>query len=490
MIFSWIRRIASLIWMFPVFLPFITKEPQNSACLYWVAPAPAGNDHNPGTYDKPWATLEGASESVPDNYCTVWFKSGAYTGENRLNRRFTTRTLFRSLSPYQAVLTYSGTVVSISGGKNIILDGFDIHHSGPGAAPLVVAIDRNDDGWAEMITLRNNLIHDSFNNDLLKIYNGARQITVQNNVFYNQGDGEEHMDVNSVTDVVIEDNIFFNSFESSGRTNLNQTKQFIVIKDSNGSDDGLLGSRRVTVRQNLFFNWQGQNDETFIQVGLDGKPYHEAVGVRVENNLLVGNSPHQVGKAFGVRGAKDVEFVNNTVVGDLPSDAYAAWVTITELNPFNENISFRNNIWSDSTGTMGAGLTDSSNTFAEGVRAFTIGLVLDTNLYWNGSKPIPPGDLFSPLVDDTHRVVASPQINETYAAIELPVWSGSSFPSGSTSIRDEFTRLVRLFGTIPSTSPAVGEADPAYAPLDDILGRSRTSAPDLGAFEAIGEIGL
>lgn len=489
MILSFVRRLASLTWMFLVFLPFVAKEPQNPACSYWVAPAPAGNDNNPGTYEQPWATLKEAAKKVPDNLCTVWFKPGNYVGENRLNRRFATPTLFKSYAPYRAVLSAPGSVVSISGGVNIILEGFDIHHQNPAADPLVVAIDRSDDGWAERITLRNNLIHDSFNNDLLKIYNGSRFVTVQNNIFYNQGDGEEQMDVNSVTDVIIEDNIFFNSYESSGRTNLNQAKQFIVIKDSNENEDGLLGSRRVTVRRNLFFNWQGQNDETFIQVGLDGKPYHEAIGVRVENNLLVGNTPIQAGKAFGVRGAKDVEFVNNTVVGDLPSEAYAAWVTISELNPLNQNISFRNNIWSDSTGTMGAGLTNSSRTFATGVRIFTLGLVLDNNLYWNGSQPIPPGDLLSPLVDDTHRVVAAPLINENYTGLVLPIWNGATFASGSTSIREEFVRLVTLYGSIPPSSPAVGKADPLYAPATDILGRSRGASPDLGAYESLGEVG-
>ena len=50
---------------------------------------------------------------------------------------------------------------------------------------------------------------------------------------------ERPFDVNSVIDVTIQNNIFFNSFESSGRQNQDLTKQYIVIKDSNGEDDGL-----------------------------------------------------------------------------------------------------------------------------------------------------------------------------------------------------------------------------------------------------------
>ena len=52
-------------------------------------------------------------------------------------------------------------------------------------------------------------------------------------------------------------------------------------------------------------------------------------------------------------------------------------------------------------------------------------------------------------------------------------------PSG-----EEFERLVALYGTISGGSPAVGQADPAHAPEDDVLGRRRDASPDLGAFEA------
>ena len=73
------------------------------------------------------------------------------------------------------------------------------------------------DDWSEDVVFRNNIFHDSWNNDILKINNGARRVTVEGNVFYNQTGSDEHMDVNSVTDVVIQDNIFFNDFAGSGR---------------------------------------------------------------------------------------------------------------------------------------------------------------------------------------------------------------------------------------------------------------------------------
>lgn len=452
-------------------------------CEFWVAPSPLGDDANPGTADQPWATLDYAGDHVEDNFCTVWFYPGLYWGGSRLNQRFETTTTFKSLEPYQATLVNNSAVVLISGGKNIILEGFNIRHSGPGSRPLVVAIDRSDQGWAENIVLRDNIIHDSFNNDLLKIYNGCVNVLVENNIFYNQGDSEEHIDVNSVVDVTIQGNIFFNSFSSSGRQNKNLSKQYIVIKDSNGADDGLLGSRDIYVRGNVFLNWEGQEKETFIQVGLDGKPYFEAQNVKIENNLILGNTGHQIGAAFGVRGAKDVFFINNTVVGDLPALSYAFRVTITEQNPRNENIYFLNNIWADPTGTMGADLDGGENEFSDGDPEDTENLILLNNLYWNGGSAIPAGDLVSPLMKDRQPWVQDPILNTDYRQIILPLLEGAEFISGETSIQGEFLRLVNLYGKISPSSPAINHSYPIFAPTDDILGNPRLEGADIGAFE-------
>ena len=55
-------------------------------------------------------------------------------------------------------------------------------------------------------------------------------------MFYNQWGSDEHIDVNSVTDVLIRDNVFFNDFAGSGRANPNNTSSYIVIKDSDGTE--------------------------------------------------------------------------------------------------------------------------------------------------------------------------------------------------------------------------------------------------------------
>ena len=454
-------------------------------CQYWVAPN--GNDANAGSSASPWKTLTHASETIPDNNCTVWVKDGLYVGASELERRFETPTTFKAANDYMAVLESAGITLKMDGVKNIIIEGFEIRHAGPGAIGAVVMVDRSDSLWAEYVTLRNNIIHDSYDNDLIKIHNGTRFATIEQNIFYNQGTTEQHIDANSVTDVVIEGNIFFNDFAGSGRQDANTSKHFIMIKDSNDNTDGLQGAERIAVQRNVFLNWQG-GAENFVKTGNDGKPYHEAKDVRIENNLMVGNAGNLMTAALGVRGAKNVTFANNTVVGNLPAKSFAFRADITGANPLNENIAFYNNIWADPTGTMGSDLSNSvsNNKFAAGSSAQTTNLILRNNLYWNGSQPIPNGEPVSPLSHDPARVIADPMLNSNYGSVTLPRWNGSAFSSGNRFIKQEFVRLVEEYGRIPAESGAVGKADPTFAPATDILGRARTASPAMGAYEVSG----
>jgi chitodextrinase len=439
---------------------------------------------NPGTASAPWATMNHAAQTIPDAGCTVWFADGVYSGPNEIARRFTQPATFASIYPYRAVLQDVGTVLQLNGATNVVVEGFELHHTGPGATGFLTYIDSHNGLPSENIVLRDNIFHDSYGNDLLKLLEASRFITIEGNTFSNAGPREQHIDVNSVTDVTIQDNVFFDAFELSGRANAADAKHDIVIKDSNDSQDGLVGSQRITVRRNVFLNWQGGR-ESFVQVGNDGKSYYEAADVRLENNLMIGNGPNVIRTAFGVAGARDVTFDANTVAGNLPTGAAYAFVVETKgFNPPNQNITFVNNVWSDPTGTMGAGATSGSNTFSDGDPATTSGLTLDNNLYWNGGAPIPPGNLLSPLVADARRVVADPGVNADQSSVTVPWWTGSAFLSGTTSIRREFERLVESYGRIPPGSPAIDRADPTLAPVDDILGLPREGGPDLGAYES------
>lgn len=459
----------------------MVKGANAEVCEYWVAPKPTGDNSNPGTKTEPWATIEYASSHLPDETCTVWVAEGTYVGEVHLVERYDHIVTFKAMVPYKTILENRGTVLNFDGARNIVIEGFSVRHTEPGGDVQVVKVDRSAEAWTENLTFRNNIFHDSYNDDLLKIYNGVRFVTVENNIFFNQASREEHIDINGVTDITVRDNIFFNDFAGSGRPNEEDTKSFITIKDSNGDEDDQLGSQRIHVRRNIFLNWEGGR-ETFIQIGNDGKPYYEAEDISIENNLLIGNSREPVYAAFGVRGVKNVTFANNTIVGDLPSSAYAMWVSLKDENRVNRNIAFVNNIWSDPTGTMGAS-QGTGNKYSNGSSDQTEGLLLNNNLYWNGERNVPSGDLVSPRREDTNGVFADPLLNEDQQGVVLPRWNGESFLSGSTSIRHEFIRLVEVYGKTSAGSPVIDVANPEYVPTDDILGQPRVGTPDIGAYE-------
>lgn len=472
-------------WLLLVLLAF---PAQAQPPTLWVATD--GSDlTGDGSEADPWATLTHAVDHAPDG-ALVLVRPGTYTGRVRLRQSFAGGITVRSEVPYQARLRNDDRVVIAYEAQGISLEGFDIAHSGAGSSALVIHIQDLIDGpdFTRRITLRNNVIHDSFNNDLLKINFGAGEIQVLGNLFYNQSGSDEHIDINSVSDVLVEGNVFFNDFEGSGRSNGNDTSSFIVIKDSDGTDGRLTGSEHIAVRRNVFLHWQGSTGSNFVLIGEDGNPFFEARDVLVENNLMLGDSPEVMRAAFGVKGGKDVTFRHNTVVGDLPSLAYAFRLNTEGANPPNENIVLRGNVWSDPTGTMGAENPSRPDDFSDTPPGETASFVLQRNLYWNGPEPVPvDGGETINVTDDPEALEADPELPPVTGVV-LPRWlPGSSlFADASVSIAEAFERLATSYGTPAPFAPGVNAGDPVHAPADDLLGNPRDNRPDLGAVEAAG----
>jgi len=455
-----------------------------SAQTYHVSTGGSDGGGN-GSAGSPWATIQHALSQVPDG-SLILVAPGTYNGRIRLQERFTNGVIVRSEQRYMARLRHNETVITCYDGEGITLEGFDIAHSGPGASPLVIQVQDliGAPGGAEAtsrIKFRDNIIHDSYNNDLLKINNGARDILVEGNLFYNQSGSDEHMDINGVENITVQDNIFFNDFAGSGRTNNNDTSSFIVVKNS----AGLPVNRDFFIRRNVFLNWEGSSGSCFVLFGEDGQSFYEAEAGLVENNLFIGNAANNMRAAFGVKGCRDIAYRHNTVVGDLPSLAFAMRLNREGANPVIDEISFQQNIWSDPTGTMGTTFGNTNNDFSDTPPGDTNTFSLVGNLYWNGGQAIPsdPGELIN-YDDDPAALLADPLLPAAVSPV-LPRWNGStqSFLSGNTTIRQEFERLVQSHGVPAAGSPLLDLGDPLMAPSEDILGQPRGSQPDLGAYE-------
>jgi hypothetical protein len=435
------------------------------------------DEHGDGSIAAPWATITHALDSVADG-STILVRPGEYVGQVRLRGKFSQGVTVRSEVPYGARLRNDGTTVTCFYGRGITLEGFDIAHSGPGAGALVIQIqDLLESDTVGRITLRDNVLHDSFNNDILKINNGATEVLVEGNMFYNQAGSDEHIDVNSVTDVVIQDNVFFNDFAGSRRDD-GDTSSFIVIKDSNGDSDNQLGSERITVRRNVFAHWEGSSGQGYVRVGEDGTDYFEARNVLIENNLMIGNNTQQIRSPFQMMGVYSVTVRANTVAGDMPAKEFGARIFTFGANPANDQIHLYNNVWSDPTGTMG-------DTFSRGGN--TSNLSFDNNLFWNAGVPFPTSsESIIEVHDDVHRVVADPLLGNQ-SGLVLPRWepAAGGFLDGSATIREAFERLATQYGAPAADSPVIDAADPDNAPSEDILGNVRNvgTRPDIGAFE-------
>jgi len=439
-----------------------------------------------GSRINPWKTVGYGVVTIPDGN-TLIVGEGVYTSKIKISKTFNKGLLLKSEIPYQAKLTSNQQVISmVKEAANITIEGFEITHISALAKPLVVHID----GWGRQsvknITLRNNIIHDSYNNDLLKINNSAENIIVECNIFYNQGDSDEHIDINSVANVIVRDNVFFNDFPKSNREITHKSSSFIVIKDSNDDDDRFHGAENITITRNVFLNWQGSHGQSFILVGEDGKDYYEAHNINIYNNLMLGNSPLEIRAPFMVKGSKDINFFNNTISGDLPSNAFAVRITREQKNKKPTNINLYNNIWSDPTGTMGQGAHEDDLDFSDTLPYQLNKFTLSNNLYWNNGEPLPYSllDKINPSVDN-EQVISNPHLGDNTELIS-PVWNKitQSFDDGSFEIRDVFLRLVNFYGMpkCHNNRCKINSIQQSPFPKRDILGKDRTMPHSIGAY--------
>ena len=143
------------------------------AANYYVA-TNGSDTTGDGSLANPWATIQYAVGQAPDG-STILVRPGTYTGRTRFTRHFVQGLTVRSEVPYQAVLTSTNDHVITMYGSNvgasyITLEGFEIHSQPGNTTPVMVHLDGG--GKSQLvhhITIRNNILHDSFSNDILKM---------------------------------------------------------------------------------------------------------------------------------------------------------------------------------------------------------------------------------------------------------------------------------------------------------------------------------
>ena len=449
------------------------------AGTYYIAPG--GSDpKGDGSAERPWATIRHATDAVPDDGSTVLCRDGLYVGAQSLARHFTKPLRVKAEHPYRARFRSaddSNRAFHCYVGSNVTFEGLEFFGSGGARSDYVIHLSVKD---THDLTFEDCIIHDSYNNDLIKINDEAHHLTFRGCLFYNVPDGgDEIFDINVVTDVAVEDCILMSDMEGSGRKNENRTHPFIVIKNSSQDPANSAKCRRIAVRRNVFCNWEGGSDQSYVLVGEDAKDFWEAQDVSIENNLFLFNTANPSNGAVTLKcHVRNIMIRANTVLGTVYGwTCYALRCSQEKKQLAMEDIYLYNNIFSDPAGKMPQ--------LIWGRREFVRkDLVLLNNLYWNGGRAFPHHEstLLEIPADDPAAVAADPRLVHP-AKMIIPRWdaAGARFASGQTRIRGEFERLVKTYGELPPGSPALGKADARHMPPDDILGRSRGDRPDIGA---------
>ncbi len=420
-----------------------------------------GSDADAGTASAPWKTLNRALGAIPESGdAIVWVSPGTYSENVDADHDFTNPVRLISEQPYLAVLTAQQNPV-LDIGPMVSVEGFEIVGSETSVdqGGLVYMHGAHD------AALINNVIHDSFDNDILRVLASDR-VQIVGNVFYNPGDNEHIIDVNGGSQATnIEGNFFFNDFAASGRSASN-ISAFIVVKFSSGSQT----TGNMSIHRNVFAHYEGSKMP--LKIGADGEPHAEAVNVTIENNLFHLSGPTDA-PGFEVVDAVGVHFRANTFVGNMAEDPFAGWVGTRDGSPPSDNVNFVGNIFSAS-GQMQSLIESPTDLVSAGT--------IDSNLYWNDGNAIPSSG--ADLLDvsrDSNALTANPNLATGGAVI--PVWSGSGFAGGHATVEAATKAYILAYAKIDFASAAV-DVGFSGAPSIDIMGNPRSGRADLGCFEA------
>ncbi len=226
-----------------------------NAGTYYLSPSGSDTAGN-GSRQNPWKTIKSATGRIPDDGSHVVLLDGLYDGWHEVPRQFAQGCTVRAEHPYRARLSGGpgqNHALSLYQAANITFRGLEICGSGGTRNEYLIHI---TSPRTHHVTFEDCIIHDCYNNDMIKINDRTHHVLFRKCVFFNQTDheGDQQFDINSATDVSIEDCIFFNDYAGSGRRSANRSQGFIVVKNSRGEPEVM---RRVALRRSIFLNWDG-----------------------------------------------------------------------------------------------------------------------------------------------------------------------------------------------------------------------------------------
>jgi hypothetical protein len=439
----------------------------NASAVYYVA-AGGGDKAGNGGAANPFKTVKFALETLfaanPAGGCQITVKDGDYDACGYINSiRFENPILIKAERQYKVrVKGSSHRTMYMTNSKNIIISGFEfVGNANDKTLAYLMQIE-----LSENIVLENNIIHDSYNNDLLKLNERCDGCEIRNNIFYNQntGGGDEHIDANGVYNTTIEGNIFFNDYEASGRTASNAGFYFILFKSSS-STDITTASRTAVVRKNVFLNWWGAADASYIGLGEDGKSFYEMRDIEISDNLFInndttaaGNFRNRMAGLLTVKNAKNVVFKNNISNGFVQHSAnadnaaggfgYAVRLSKEGTNPEPlDNVQIINNSFADYSGRMGM--------IAAGTSAMITNVTADGNNYFNNGKEflnVQGADLalriaYDPRISsDRHAYFGDPKLESDLSAVPIPYFLDGKIHGGYADIASARLDLIRRYG--------------------------------------------